>query len=82
MEKAHAARLKEERLRSESEQFASVIELIEVYLTVNGFAPLSNESLAEATCRALGYDMAALETCIAENQLGTALLRWLESDCK
>jgi hypothetical protein len=40
----HAANLKEERLRAESEQFASVIELIEIYVTVHGFAPQSKES--------------------------------------
>ena len=82
LERVHAATLKEERLRAESEQFTSVLELIEAYLTVHGFAPQSKESLAEATCRALGYDMAASETCIVENLLGTALLRRFESDSK
>jgi hypothetical protein len=52
--KVYAATLKEERLRAESEKFTSVIELIEMCLTVHGFAPQSKESLAEATCRALG----------------------------
>jgi hypothetical protein len=82
LEKVYAAKLTEERLRAESEQFTSVIELIEMYLTVHGFAPQPKESLAEATCRALGCDMAALETCIVENQFGTVLLRRFESNCK
>jgi len=80
--KVYAATLKEERLRAESEKFTSVIELIEMCLTVHGFAPQSKESLAEATCRALGLRLAALETRIVENQFGAALLRRFESDCK
>ena len=79
LERVHAAWPEEARRQAQSEQHGSFVDLIDAYLTAHGFGPLPKESLAEATSRALGYDVAELQACILENRFRTELLKRFES---
>jgi hypothetical protein len=54
--------------------FGLWLETARGYLGDHGFVQTGNESFAQTMARALGTKTDELRVCIAENQIGTALL--------
>jgi hypothetical protein len=64
-------------LRQELEQLGPLglwREAARGYLSDHGFVQSESESFAETMARALGINTDELRVCVAENQIGTALL--------